>query len=106
MIKFTIVTITYNAAPVLQRTLNSVLAQTYENIEIICVVGKGDKACEDIVDEYALRDDRINVIKAEPRGTADARNKGLDAVTGDYIAFVDGDDYIKTDMIDEHEYTS
>ena len=98
--KVSIIIIIYKVEKYLRECLESVINQTYKNIEIICVTGKGDTACEDIVDEYALKDDRIIVIKAEPKGTADARNQGLDAVTGDYIAFVDGDDHIKDDMIE------
>ena len=98
--KISIIIIIYKVEKYLRECLDSVTGQTYKNIEIICVVGKGDTACEAIVDEYAARDERIVAIKAEPKGTADARNRGLDAVSGDYIAFVDGDDYIKNDMIE------
>ena len=98
--KVSIIIIIYKVEKYLRECLESVVAQTYKDIEIICVVGRGDKACEDIVDEFAGRDDRIKVIKAEPKGTADARNRGLDAVTGGYIAFVDGDDRIRDDMIE------
>lgn len=97
--KVSIIIIIYKVEKYLRECLASVVNQKYRNIEIICVVGKGDTACEKIVDEYAASDERIKVIKSEPKGTADARNRGLDAVTGDYIAFVDGDDYIKDDMI-------
>lgn len=100
MSKVSIIIIIYKVEKYLRECLESVVGQTYKNIEIICVVGKGDTACENIVDEFAARDDRIVVIKSEPKGTADARNRGLDAVTGDHIAFVDGDDYIKNDMIE------
>ena len=95
-----VIIIIYKVEKYLRQCIESVIGQTYKDMEIICVVGKGDKACEDIVDEFAGRDGRIKVIKAEPKGTADARNRGLDAVTGDYIAFVDGDDFIKDDMIE------
>ncbi len=98
--KVSIIIIIYKVEKYLRECLESVAGQTYKNIEIICVVGKGDTACENIVDEFAGRDERIVVIKSEPKGTADARNRGLDAVTGEYIAFVDGDDYIKKDMIE------
>ena len=100
MDKVSIIIIIYKVEKYLRECLESVVHQTYKNIEIICVVGKGDTACEAIVDEFAAADERVVAIKAEPRGTADARNRGLDAVTGDYIAFVDGDDYIKSDMIE------
>lgn len=95
-----VIIIIYKVEKYLRQCIESVIGQTYKDMEIICVVGKGDKACEDIVDEFAGRDGRIKVINAEPKGTADARNRGLDAVTGDYIAFVDGDDFIKDDMIE------
>ncbi len=98
--KVSIIIIIYKVEKYLEECLASVTAQTYKNTEIICVVGKGDKACERIVDEYAARDKRFVVIKAEPKGTADARNRGLEAVSGDYIAFVDGDDRIDEDMIE------
>ena len=100
MKKVSIIIIIYKVEKYLRECLESIVSQTYGNIEIICVVGKGDAECERIVDEYAAGDDRIVVIKSEPKGTADARNKGLDAVTGDYIAFVDGDDHIRNDMIE------
>ena len=100
MKKVSIIIIIYKVDKYLRQCIESVMNQTYKDIEIICVVGKGDTACEEITDELAAKDSRIKVIKAEPKGTADARNRGLDAVTGDYIAFVDGDDYIKNDMIE------
>ena len=98
--KVSVIIIIYKVEKYLRECLESVVAQTYKNLEIICVVGKGDAECEKIVDEYEARDDRIKVIKSEPKGTADARNRGLDAVTGDHIAFVDGDDRIREDMIE------
>lgn len=98
--KVSVIIIIYKVEKYLRECLESVVAQTYKNLEIICVVGKGDTGCERIVDEYAAGDERIKVIKSEPKGTADARNRGLDAVTGDHIAFVDGDDRISDDMIE------
>lgn len=98
--KISVIIIIYKVGKYLRKCLESVVGQTYRNLEIICVVGKGDTLCEEIVDEYASSDERIVVIKSEPKGTADARNRGLDAATGDYIAFVDGDDHIKSDMFE------
>ncbi len=98
--KVSIIIIIYKVEKYLRECLESVVSQTYKDLEIICVVGKGDEGCEKIADEFAASDERIKVIKSEPKGTADARNKGLDAVTGDYIAFVDGDDRIEDDMIE------
>ncbi len=100
MSKISVIIIIYKVEKYLRQCIESVMHQTYDNLEIICVVGKGDIKCEEIADELADKDARIKVIKAEPKGTADARNRGLDAVTGDYIAFVDGDDYIEADMFE------
>ncbi len=100
MSKVSIIVIVYKVEKYLRECLESIVRQTYRDIEIICVVGRGDEGCEKIVGEFAAADERIKAIISEPKGTADARNKGLDAVTGDYIAFVDGDDRIKEDMIE------
>ncbi|MCR5421613.1 MAG: glycosyltransferase family 2 protein [Lachnospiraceae bacterium] len=100
MSKVSIIVIIYKVERYLEECLKSIMDQTYKDIEIICVVGKGDTACEKIVDDLSAKDLRFVVIKAEPKGTADARNRGLDAVSGDYIAFVDGDDRIAPDMIE------
>lgn len=99
MPKVSIIVIIYKVERFLDKCLKSIISQTYENLEIILVVGKGDSECEKICDEYALKDSRIIVIKDEPKGTASARNTGLDMAGGDYLAFVDGDDYIAPDMI-------
>lgn len=99
MPKVSIIVIIYKVERFLDKCLESIINQTYENLEIILVVGKGDSGCERICDEYSAKDSRITVIKDEPRGTAIARNSGLDRASGDYIAFVDGDDYIDPDMI-------
>lgn len=98
--KVSIIIIIYKVEKYLEECLQSVISQTYENIEIICVAGKGDDACVSILNRFASADSRIKLLVEEPKGTAVARNQGLDAVTGDYIAFVDGDDKIDPDMIE------
>ena len=98
--KVSIIVIIYRVAAFLTECLESIVEQTYENTEVICVVGKGDEDCERIVREFAGRDDRIKPLINEPKGTAAARNEGLNAATGEFIAFVDGDDYIEKDMIE------
>ena len=100
MPKVSIIIIIYKVERFLEQCLKSVTGQTYQNLEIICVVGKGDTACEEICDRIAAADARVRVLKEEPKGGAVARNQGLDAVTGDFIGFVDGDDYIDADMIE------
>lgn len=88
----------YNACSYLRRCLDSVMAQTYGQIEIILVNdGSGDSS-GDICDEYAGKDGRIRVLHQSNRGLAAARNAGLDIACGHCIGFVDADDWIYPDM--------
>ncbi|MCR4923886.1 MAG: glycosyltransferase [Lachnospiraceae bacterium] len=98
--RVSIIVIIYKVERFLDQCLKSIVSQSYDDIEIICVVGKGDLECERISRDYAKEDDRVVLLIEEPKGTAAARNSGLRAATGDYIAFVDGDDYIEPDMIE------
>ena len=88
----------YNVEKYLRRCLDSVIAQTYQNLEIICVDDGSVDESGKICDQYAVRDARIKVIHQENQGLSAARNKGLDAAEGECIAFVDSDDYILEDM--------
>lgn len=88
----------YNVEKHLHRCLDSVIAQTYQNLEIICVDDGSVDESGKICDQYAVRDARIKVIHQENQGLSAARNRGLDAADGEYIAFVDRDDYILEDM--------
>jgi glycosyltransferase involved in cell wall biosynthesis len=71
-----------------------IINQTYKNLEIILVDDGSADNCGKICDEYAQKDNRIIVIHKENGGLSDARNKGLDIATGEYIGFVDSDDFI------------
>ena len=85
----------YNTELYLRECLNSVVAQTYKDMEIICVNdGSTDNSLE-ILNEYKEKDTRIKVITIKNQGPATARNTGLYAATGKYITFVDSDDYIE-----------
>lgn len=88
----------YNVEKLLPRCLDSIQAQTYENLEII-LVDDGTKDRGGIIcDEYAAKDPRIKVIHKENGGLSSARNAGLDIAQGEYIAFVDSDDWIEPEM--------
>lgn len=87
----------YNVEPYLRRCLDSVLHQTYPNLEIILVDDGSPDNCPSICDEYANNDTRIVVIHKKNGGLSDARNAGLDICKGDYITFVDSDDSISHD---------
>lgn len=85
----------YNAAPWLQRCLDSMVGQTYRNLEIICVNDGSADGSAAILDEYAAKDARIKVIHQENAGVSAARNAGLDAATGEFVTFVDADDWVE-----------
>lgn len=78
--------------------MNSIISQTYSNLEII-VVDDGSTDCTgSILDVYAEKDNRIIVIHKPNGGMSSARNAGLDISTGDYVSFIDGDDFIDKDL--------
>lgn len=89
----------YNVERYLEKCIDSIINQTYKNLEILLINdGSKDKSGE-ICDEYAKKDSRIKVIHKENSGVADTRNMGLEIATGDYLMFVDSDDYISNTMI-------
>ena len=89
----------YKVEPYLKRCLDSIVNQAYTNLEIILVDDGSPDSCPQICDEYAAKDKRIIVIHKENGGLSDARNNGLNICTGDYIFFIDSDDYITSDCI-------
>lgn len=89
----------YNVEKYLNKCIDSILNQTYKNLEIILVDDNSPDNCPKICDEYAKQDTRIKVIHKENGGLSSARNAGLDICTGEYIAFVDSDDYVEKDYI-------
>ncbi len=88
----------YNVEKYLNRCIDSIINQTYKNLEIILVDDGSPDNCPKICDEYAKKDDRIKVIHKENGGLSDARNKGIKIASGEYIGFVDSDDYIDEKM--------
>lgn len=88
----------YKVEPYLRKCVDSILAQTYANIEVILVDDGSPDGCPAICDEYVAKDRRVVVIHQENAGVSVARNAGLDTAKGEYIAFVDGDDWIEPDM--------
>lgn len=93
---FSIIVPIYNVESYIEKCINSIIKQTYENIEIILVDDESPDKCPQICDNYAKLDKRIVVIHKKNGGLSDARNKGIEAARGDYIIFVDSDDYIDT----------
>ena len=91
----------YNVETELRKCVSSILAQTYKDIEIILVDDGSPDNCGVICDEYARKDNRIVVIHKENGGLVNARKSGLEKSTGQFISYVDGDDWIEEDFIQE-----
>ncbi len=100
--KISVVIPVYNVEKYLRECVDSVLGQTYKNIEVILVDDGATDSCPQICDDYANQDNRIKVVHKENGGLSDARNFGIDASTGDYIMFIDSDDYWDSNTAVEH----
>ena len=90
----------YNVAEYIPFCLDSLISQTYKNLEIICVNDGSTDSTLDIIKEYAEKDSRIILIDKENGGLPSARNAGMNIAKGDYISFVDSDDVVSLDMIE------
>lgn len=90
----------YNVEPYLERCITSLISQSYHDIEIILVDDGSPDNCPDICDRYAKTDNRIKVIHKENGGLSSARNQGIDVASGNWLMFVDSDDYV------EHNFCS
>jgi glycosyltransferase involved in cell wall biosynthesis len=108
MIRFTVVTITYNAASVLKRTLDSVLHQTYEDVEHLIIDGASKDQTVALADQYKAESDASDnhhkvIVKSEPdQGIYDAMNKGLTQASGDYIIYMNaGDTFPDCDTLEQ-----
>lgn len=96
--KISIIVPIYNVEKYLPRCVASLRAQTLTDIEIILVDDGSPDGCPEMCDRFAAEDKRIRVIHKENGGVSDARNTGISAAQGEYLAFVDADDYADTDM--------
>lgn len=88
----------YNTEAYLPSCVDSLLNQTLNDIEVILVDDESPDACGDIAEEYALRDSRVKVVHRKNGGLGPARNSGLEVATGEYVGFVDSDDWVDCDM--------
>lgn len=88
----------YNVEPYLDRCIQSLVSQSYRNLEIILVDDGSPDKCPQICDAWAAKDSRVRVIHQENKGLAGARNSGLDIANGEFIGFVDSDDWVDEDM--------
>ena len=92
--KISVIIPIYNTAEYLARCLDSILHNTYQNLEIICVNDGSTDNSLIILEQYAAEDSRIVAVNQENAGVSAARNTGLDRATGDFVAFVDSDDWV------------
>ena len=91
----------YNIKEYLERCIDSILAQTYQNLEILMVDDGSTDGTEVLVDEIAHKDARIRVFHKENGGSSSARNLALREAKGEYVSFIDSDDYIEPDMMEK-----
>lgn len=91
----------YKVEDYLDKCVQSIVDQTYEKLEIILVDDGSPDACGSICDAWAQMDSRIRVVHKENGGLSDARNAGMEVATGEYIAFVDSDDWVTADFLDK-----
>ena len=98
--KVSIIVPIYKVEKYLEKCIDSILNQTYKNLEIILVDDGSPDKCPKICDDYAKKDERIKVIHKKNGGLSDARNFGIDIATGDYISFIDSDDFISKDYVE------
>ena len=98
--KVSVIVPVYNVERYLSNCIDSILLQTYKNLEIILVDDGSTDNSPCICDEYAKKDGRIKVIHKQNGGVSSARNTGLDVMTGDYVTFVDGDDLINVRFVE------
>ncbi len=96
--KISVIVPVYNVESYIGKCLDSIINQTYKNLEIILVDDGSTDNSPEICDKYAAGDERIIVIHKENDGVSSARNEGIRIATGDFIGFVDGDDFIESDM--------
>lgn len=101
MPKVSVIIPVYNVEKYLAQCLDSVVSQTLQDIEIICIADDSPDNSINILKEYAKKDHRIIVIQQRNRGSGGARNGGMSIATGEYIGFVDGDDWIESNYFEE-----
>lgn len=98
--KISVIVPIYQVENYLRQCLDSILTQTYRELELILVDDGSPDACPQICDEYAAKDTRVKVIHKKNGGLSDARNAGIAAATGDYVMFVDGDDWLSLNTLE------
>ena len=98
-LKVSVVVPVYNVEKYLKDCLNSILRQSHKNIELICIDDGSNDNSLSILEDFAAKDSRVCIIRQENKGAGAARNAGMDAAQGDYIVFLDSDDFFEPTLI-------
>jgi glycosyltransferase involved in cell wall biosynthesis len=106
MIKISVIIPVFNTEKYLRECLDSVIFQTLKEIEVICINDGSEDGSEYILEEYSRNDNRITIISQENTGTGAVRNKGLQIAKGQFVAFMDSDDYYPENNVLEIIYYS
>ena len=101
--KYSVIVPVYNVEKYINECLSSLINQTYKNIEIVVINDGSSDNSLSLIEEYSRIDDRIRVIDQKNMGLGYTRNVGIDNAVGDYILFVDSDDYISLNTCEEIE---
>lgn len=101
MVKVSIIVPVYNVDKYLEKCLDSLINQTLKDIEIICVNDGSTDTSQKILEKYSKKDNRITIINQDNAGLSVARNSGIDIAKGEYIGFVDSDDWIDSDFYEK-----
>ena len=99
--KSSVIVPVYNVEIYLPRCIDSILSQSFTDFELILVDDGSPDNCGKICDEYALKDSRVRVFHKSNGGVSSARNLGLDNVRGEWVTFIDSDDYVEVDYLKE-----
>ena len=101
MHKISVIVPVHNSSTTLNKCVDSILNQTYKNLEVILIENGSEDNSLQMCRDYAEKDSRIRVLSLQTSGISKARNAGLQCKTGEYFTFVDSDDYIESDMIEK-----
>ena len=101
-IKISVIVPVFNAEKYLKMCLNSLVSQTLKNIEIICIDDGSTDNSLAILDKFKSKDNRIKIIKQKNYGVSMARNNGISEAQGEYIGFVDADDWVDKDFFENY----
>ena len=99
-LKVSVIVPVYNGEKYLVRCMDSIVGQTLKETEIICVDDGSSDRSPEILDEYARRDNRVRLISQRNAGAGAARNRGLSEAKGEYLSFLDADDFFEPDMLE------